>query len=153
MPGYGDNISVCCCYPDIPHDESIKFMIIGTNEGMNTVLFPSRQEGDLILQSDVNLVNKLPNIVDPLMLFGRNLEIQQVVDSLFSESSTHRFIHIFGAEGVGKSSISNYAARYTLERRKFPDGAYYIEVNNKNSGHGLIAKICQRLLISKCNKE
>jgi Cdc6-like AAA superfamily ATPase len=58
-----------------------------------------------------------------------------------------RFIHIYGESGIGKSAIANYAAKYTLERRKFQDGAYYIEIENKNSGEGIISKICQKLHI------
>ena len=49
--------------------------------------------------------------------------------------------------------ISNYAAKYVLERRKFQDGVYFIEIQNRNSGQGLISKICSKLLISNCNKE
>jgi hypothetical protein len=37
-------------------------------------------------------------------------------------------VHIFGGEGVGKSAIAKYAAKYTVDRRKFIDGAYYIEI-------------------------
>ncbi len=64
-----------------------------------------------------------------------------------------RLVHINGVEGLGKSTIANYAAKYTLDRRKFPDGVYYIEIQNRNSSQGLISKICQKLLLSNCNRE
>ncbi len=35
---------------------------------------------------------------------------------------------MYGVEGLGKSVIANYAAKYTLDRRKFTDGVYYIEI-------------------------
>lgn len=62
------------------------------------------------------------------MLVGRNIELQNIVQTLFSETSSKRLIHIYGSEGVGKSALAKSAAKYTLERRKFPDGVYYIEV-------------------------
>lgn len=49
---------------------------------------------------------------------------------------------MYGPEGLGKSAIANYAAKYTLDRRKFIDGVYFIEIQNRNSGQGLISKIC-----------
>ena len=61
---------------------------------------------------------------------------------LFSEKPDKRFIHIYGSEGVGKSSLAKYAAKYCLERRKFPDGVYYVDVSNRNSSYGLLSKVC-----------
>jgi Cdc6-like AAA superfamily ATPase len=78
------------------------------------------------------------------LLIGRNKELQTIVEILFSEKKG-RLIHIYGTEGVGKSAIAKYSAKYVLERRKFPDGVFYVEVQKSNSGQGLLSKICQKL--------
>ena len=75
------------------------------------------------------MINKLPHFIDPQLIFGRNIELQRLVQYLFSEQPpNNRFIHVYGDEGVGKSAISTYAAKYTLDRKKFPDGVYYVEL-------------------------
>lgn len=66
------------------------------------------------------------------MLIGRNAELQQIVQSLSSEKEG-RLIHIYGPEGVGKSTIAKYAAKYTVDRRIFPHGVFYIDASNKSS--------------------
>ena len=86
--------------------------------------------------------NKLPQIIDNQMLVGRNKELQEIVKILFSNDYQRRLVHIYGGEGVGKSAIAKYAAKYTLERRKFNDGAYHIEIENRNSGQGIVSKLC-----------
>lgn len=91
-----------------------------------------------MLEADVNQNNKLPQVLDTQMLVGRSIELQKIIETLFKEVSSKRLIHLYGQEGVGKSSIANYAAKYTLERRKFPDGVYSVEVQNKTSGKGLL---------------
>ena len=45
---------VCCCQPTLPHDESIKFMLNGSEEAKNTVLFENRADGQMVLDADVN---------------------------------------------------------------------------------------------------
>ena len=45
-----NTVKVCCCQSDIPHDESIKFILTGDEIAMNTPLFNQKKEGDLILE-------------------------------------------------------------------------------------------------------
>ena len=75
---YGDYATLCCCQPNIPHDESIKFVITGTDEAMDRPLFKNRKEGELMLDQDVNQMNKLQHIIDTQMLVGRNKELQKI---------------------------------------------------------------------------
>eukprot|EP00347_Sterkiella_histriomuscorum_P024050 403332474 len=153
LQGYSDHVQVCCCQPDIPHDESIKFIINGNEDALDRPLFRNKKDGELIIDQDVNQNNKLQHVIDTQLLVGRNKELQKIVSYLFSEQQSCRLVHVYGSEGLGKSAIANYAAKYTLDRRKFCDGVYFIEIQNRNSGQGLISKICQKLLISNCNKE
>lgn len=53
-------VKLCCCRHEIPHDESIKFILNGTEEAKDTILFENRHEGDCIIEADVNYYNKLP---------------------------------------------------------------------------------------------
>ncbi|CDW81385.1 UNKNOWN [Stylonychia lemnae] len=152
-PQMGDKVKLCCCHSDIPHDESIKFIINGQDEYLDKEFFQKRKDGVLQIEQDVNQMNKLEHDIDTQMLIGRNRELQIIVSHLFSDSPKCRLIHIYGQEGLGKSAIANYAAKYTLDRRKFQDGVYFLEIQNRNSGQGLISKICQKLIISTCNKE
>ena len=67
------------------------------------------------------------------MLIGRNSELQRIVQSLCTDKKG-RIIHIYGPEGVGKSAIAKYAAKYTVERRVFPHGVFFIDSSNRTSG-------------------
>lgn len=69
------NARVCCCKPILPHDESIKFILNGSEEAINRVLFKNRQQGQVVIDNDVNQFNKLPQVIDNQMLVGRNKEL------------------------------------------------------------------------------
>ena len=51
---FGGTVKMCCCQPSIPHDESIKFVLNGSEEAQNCILFENRREGALMLEADVN---------------------------------------------------------------------------------------------------
>ena len=117
---------MCCCRPNDPHDESMKFMLYGEEMYQQKPIFVNREEGQVQIEADVNENNKLPYTIDSQMLIGRNSELQRIVSYLCTEKEG-RIIHIYGPEGVGKSAIAKYAARYTVDRRVFPHGVYYID--------------------------
>jgi len=50
---------ICCCKPDEPHDETMKFVIKGNEEKQNQRIFKKRPRGDLI-QLDKNHKNRIP---------------------------------------------------------------------------------------------
>lgn len=69
-----DNI-MCCCCDDIPHDESMKFVLLSKNPDLDLVIFNNRQIGNVgILNQASNNIN-LFNIYDDTILIGRNHEI------------------------------------------------------------------------------
>lgn len=42
---------LCCCHDNLPHDESMKFMLLtrqNANQRQETVIYPSREKGSLI---------------------------------------------------------------------------------------------------------
>ena len=39
---------ICCCKKDLPHDESIKFILKANKQSLNTTLFKNRNHGKLI---------------------------------------------------------------------------------------------------------
>jgi hypothetical protein len=45
---------MCCCRREEPHDETIKFIIKGEKKALETPIIIDREEGELIIEEDVN---------------------------------------------------------------------------------------------------
>jgi Cdc6-like AAA superfamily ATPase len=85
------------------------------------------------VKNDISKRNYMPCTIDELKVFGRNIEIQSIVENLNSDSDKikTKMIHIFGSDGVGKTAIALNAAKYAFERRFFSVGAFYIDFASK----------------------
>jgi len=112
------------------------------------------EKGTVCILSPLPTENE-PISVGNLSAVGRNLMLQTIVDSLsYSNSSTTRLVHIYGAQGTGKSFIAKHAAKYLFERRNFDYGCIYVELKNKYAvGENLSSLICKTLGIDTANKE
>jgi hypothetical protein len=68
----------------VPHDESIKFILMADDKNLDMVLFRNRVTGKL----NTPQTNKIkpPNIFDRSWLIGRNLDIQKIVKFLTSQN-------------------------------------------------------------------
>lgn len=84
---------------------------------------------EIKIRNDISKMNNMPCINDELKFFGRSLEVQSIVAHLNIDK--YKLIHIFGPEGVGKTAIALYAAKYAFERRFFSVGAFYVDLNFK----------------------
>ena len=122
-----DNV-IWCCHKDVPHDESIKFILKADAKNLDTVLFQNRKPGKLIQLNEKSLKIKTPNIFDKSWLIGRNLEIQKLVEMLTTQNF-NRLIKVHGPSGCSKNLVSKMAVKYCIERNYFRDGSYCIEAN------------------------
>jgi len=56
-----------------------------------------------------------------------------------------RLIQIKGEHGVGKSAIGGHAIKYCLERNFFEDGAYQIDMDQRNTCEGFVSLLYQAM--------
>jgi len=75
---------ICCCKKDLPHDESIKFILKAEEKNKKLVLFKDRPKGKLVY-APKGQNNKVSEIFDQSQLIGKNLQIQQCVEMLTNE--------------------------------------------------------------------
>ena len=143
------------CSPDMPHDESMKFiMICEEKEYLSKKPFEKLEDGPLNIVSPLPTEN-VPINVGNLAAVGRNEVLHYIVDSLsYSGSTQTRLVHIYGNEGVGKTYVAKHAAKYLFERRNFDHGCIYIEIKNKYAvGENLSSLIWTTMGIPSTNKQ
>jgi len=58
--------------------------------------------------------------------------------NFLANEEDRRLLHLYGAEGLGKGDIANYAGKYALYGRVNLEGAIYIDVDRKSSVNQLI---------------
>jgi hypothetical protein len=54
-------------------------------------------------------------------------------------------VYIYGEEGLGKSLIGKMAASYAFERRVFPDGVIYIDLNDRTDPDIIFHRIAREI--------
>ncbi|RQM25449.1 hypothetical protein B5M09_008659, partial [Aphanomyces astaci] len=103
----------CCCKPGVklPHDESSKFLLVGTHADHRVVVFPSMARG-----SFVDLTPPCPSNIPAMskQFVGRHVETYRLVRSIWCGHVT--------------SSLALAAAHYILQRRVCPDGVFYVDL-------------------------
>jgi hypothetical protein len=135
---------ICCCKKDLMHDETIKFKLMPNKnlaEGkdyLNCTLFKSREEGKLVQQGDFVKNNYIPAHIEKGNIFGRHLDIYETIKFFCDDSSSQRILNLQGIEGVGVHEIVKYSIKYVTSRKNFPDGAFYVNLQNKISKHGFL---------------
>lgn len=55
-----------------------------------------------------------------------------------ADEDDRRLLHFYGADGLGKGDIANYAGKYALYGRVYLEGAIYIDAERKSSVNQLI---------------
>lgn len=84
----GEVNKMCCCASSFPHNESQKFIIMGSEEAQMTPIFELRDRQDGMVTEDLPLdLKNLPNWLrkESTWLFDRNIDIHQVVEFLLSK--------------------------------------------------------------------
>ena len=116
--GVSDNeIWTCCCSPELPHNELLKFKKICSSESVDQmILFPHKEIGNVV---NVNPYSVIEQKFSVKRLSGRNKELYQLYEILTSQE--HKFVQLNGKEGVGKTSLVKQVANYLYERGYFRD--------------------------------
>ena len=111
---HGD-FHVCCCSPELPHDEVMKFKLICKDEKYSKeVLFPYKDKGELNIKSTHSCVEQKFSV---MKMTGRNKETYEIFGFLTSKDK--RMVNIYGLEGVGKTTLAKQVANYVYERGFF----------------------------------
>ena len=115
-PDSNDNISVCCCRPELPHDETLKFILLSNNPNDEQIaLFRHKLPGRVKDNNPFSTIGQ--NLAKRIS--GRNCELFKLHRYMTDENQ--RFVHVYGSSGVGKRTLVHQMARYLYERRYFTD--------------------------------
>ena len=119
---------LCCCRPEIPHGESMKFAFYSDKEFENF---------HIASKDHSEVKHSTPDVPMPpaasTRTFGQHDKIQELVSALGKNSSETHFINVIGESGVGKTVIVKRAAYYAFERHAFPQGVIYIDMTGRIS--------------------
>ena len=112
-----ETLHACCCSPEYPHNEVMKFKLLCTNEEFGKkALFKNPEKGKVTIKSYHSCVDqKFP----VKRLTGRNKELYGMYEALMDKDK--KYINLYGIEGVGKSSLMKQIANYLFERGIFKD--------------------------------
>lgn len=121
----------CCCKGGVlafPHDESSKFLLLGDGDG-------SRDPHDIVLFGDIpngDLCDHTPKYRSSIpsmhgQFIGRNSETYLLVRSIKDSAVTV----CLGGPGIGKSSLAISVAHFVHNRRMFPDGVFYVDLEGQ----------------------
>jgi len=132
------DIRVCCCSPELTHDETMKLRLIYRDD--------NREYGDIVVFDDLvhgKVRQKNPHsfvgtTFKDCITIGQNLLLYNMYNAFVHE--TCRVIYLVGESGSGKSTISKHLANYLLERHKVSDVSY-INMDRASSINMFSAKI------------
>jgi len=89
-------------------------------------------------------INKLEIYNNNPILIGRNFKIQKIVSLLTNENS-QRIMKVFGGSGLGKKCCVLQAAKYSIERSYFRDGATILDIRNRINTHSFFTMLCKKM--------
>lgn len=145
---------VCCCSPELPHNESQKFHLLTPDsvevrrvwqrlrpEAVDEYrrlkkaalpLFPHPIPGKVDVKSSPSS-HKLPVVPTPFV--GRNAEMFEAVQMLgaragVSSERLYRVLHVWGEQGIGVSTFAKAVCRYMQERKRhhFIEDIVYVDL-------------------------
>ena len=104
-----------CCQPTLPHDESLKFLLLPDKGDHDVPLFSDADvpDGQWINRTPQKPPNNLPSGPDDFM--GRAKDALAIVPQLLR----HRLFLVTGSRGIGKSALARSVATYINDRRHF----------------------------------
>ena len=117
-----------CCQPSLPHDESLKFLLLPVSGDHNVPLFHDSDvaDGMWINKTPPKPPNNLPSGPDDFM--GRAKDALAITPQVLR----HRLFLITGARGIGKSALARAVASYINDRRHF-FASYLIRLHDATS--------------------
>ena len=109
-------LKTCCCSPDLPHDESMKFLKLlqkNDSELDRLVLFENSESGKVINKKHYNILEQKYPVK---RLIGRNKSMHELFKILKAEE---KFVTLYGNSGVGKTALVKQLANYLYARDFF----------------------------------
>ena len=139
-PNEGE-VYTCCCSPELPHDESLKFKMKCLNYKVeNSILFPNKEKGKLMIKNTYTCIDqKFP----VKRIQGRNVEMYELYKHLTDKKT--QFVILYGLEGIGKSSLIKQLANYLYERNFFRDGIHIILLEKTRSDSHFLSDLCKEV--------
>ncbi len=135
-----DETFICCCHPNLEHDESLKFKLMFSN---------SNEKGDFSLYSKNNQPGKLEDltgyeigqsIFKGQQIYGRNKSMYKLYQHLCKLKNT-RIIQMCGEQGMGKTTLAKQMGNYVYERGHFRKKIVYETFRNITSITTFMTKI------------
>lgn len=142
--------TLCCCNKNLPHDESMKFILKADPNKLNTVLFKDRGQGELIQMNQRSKAYKMPLLHDKTFMIGRYLDIHNIVQ-LLTNPNASRIIKVYGKVGQFNEQLTMNAVKYCVERNMFNDGAFNIDNEGNSSTQTFLNLVFQTLRLEKTN--
>ena len=113
---------MCCCKSHLPHDETLKFMLLGDEEADKQIIFDNQQSREISLVQNMSAPQQKQQLdwkiltCDEHWLFERNFEVHQIVSFLFDKDQ--QFLAVTGSEGIGKGAIITKAVIFGIKRHQ-----------------------------------
>ncbi|CAG9327374.1 unnamed protein product [Blepharisma stoltei] len=131
---------ICCCSPEVPHNEAMKFKLLLKNKEVgNQILFSERTQNEIQEPYTYETPFKPPPIRQKII--GRNREMQQLLEM----GKNNRVIIVSGKLGIGKSLLVKSVAHYACERRIFKHGVLYLNLQGKTNSSTINQMIAKSL--------
>ena len=112
---------VCCCSPELTHDETMKTLLLEKDEGVSSEIcvLENLMTGKVLKKGSFTLgENKFRNCAT----LGRNKVIYDFLNAFTLEKCS--IVYLCGPPGSGKTMVSKHIANYMMERHKISDVQY-----------------------------
>lgn len=134
----GKEMFICCCSPELPHNEVDKLKLIYRNddEALGDIVLFSKLKNGTVIQSNKDYFgeDKFKNCT----VLGQNKVMYKIYNDYVHYGI--RIIYLRGDRGCGKSSIAKYIGNYLRQRHKVGHIKYF-NMQNISSINVFISKI------------
>ena len=129
--------ATCCCSPQLPHNELLKFIKVTKNpeESDQLVLYQPKEEGKILFRKWGSIIEKRFPVEK---LIGRN---RQMYDLFKILRGHQRFVQLVGKIGVGKTALAKQIANYLHARNYFKNKIAIINMDKFYSLSSFLADL------------
>lgn len=117
-----EQIKLCCCCPEITHDETMKLQLLFKNNDKATGNIPILECLKTGFVKQTRKVYFGENKFHDCETTGKNRIIHSIFNAYSYEGA--RIIYMVGEQGCGKSMLSKHIANYMTERHKVTSAQY-----------------------------
>ena len=133
----GKVINTCCCSPEVPHNELLKFILISDESQNNEplILFSDLQPGKV---QNMKAYNVIDQRFPEKRLVGRNRQLYDLYTAL---RLPQKVVKLEGAIGSGKTALAKQLANYLYARNHFRSKIALIDMSKLSSVTAFLGKI------------